>query len=404
MVTRLNIGGPAIHVQLLSTALDSSRFSTCLVVGEPDAAEGDGRNAVSGSQVRLIRLKTLHRSIRPWSDLVSWLALLRIIWRERPQIIHTHMSKAGAVGRLAGIVYNACGPGRRPGHRAVLVHTFHGHVLTGYFSAARSRAFMTIERWLARWTDGLLAVSATVKEDLVMLRVAEPERVDVIPLGLPLEPFLAVDGYRGVWRAPEETQTLLIGWVGRLVPIKRPELLLEALARLHRRDPACSWKVVMAGDGERRTAIEQLIISWGLTARIRCVGWTTDMPSLYADADVVCLTSANEGTPVALIEALAAGKPVIAMGVGGVLDVLQVDRSIVDTLPGGACQQTASGWVVRSGDAEGLAQALRRCAEHPDLRQRLGTQGRASVRERYLSTRLLRDMEQLYERLLAGRS
>lgn len=398
VITRLNIGGPSIHATLLSTQLDQARFTTCLVVGESEVSEGDASGSLEGTSCRIIRLKTLRRSIRPVDDLVAWIRLVRIVWHERPHLIHTHMAKAGALGRMAGVVYNVLGPGRR--HRAMLVHTFHGHVLEGYFSVAWSRFFITIERWLARWSDRLIAVSPMVKEDLVNQRVAPPEKIEVIPLGLPLEPLLAVDGFRGVGRADRDAQTLVILWVGRLVPIKRAELFLDALAQFQRQSPGVAWRAILAGDGESRAAIEQRIASLNLTARVRCVGWVAKMSSLYADADVVCLTSANEGTPVALIEALAAGKPVIATGVGGVLDVLGTERETVDALAPGAVHQVQGGWVTRSGDADGLVRALRLCAEDPEMRARVGQQGRLSVRERYASTRLLRDIEQLYDRLL----
>jgi hypothetical protein len=140
ILTRLNIGGPALHAAILSTQLDPRRFSTCLVVGEPDAGEGDLSSSIQGESVRMIRLSGLRRSLHPWRDLIAWFQVLRILWTERPHVIHTHMAKAGALGRLAGLCYNTVGPGRRAQARAVLVHTFHGHVLEGYFSTSSSSA------------------------------------------------------------------------------------------------------------------------------------------------------------------------------------------------------------------------------------------------------------------------
>ena len=144
IITRLNIGGPAIHAALLTSRLDPARFSTCLVVGEPDAHEGDLSDLVGGQQMQVVHIRTLRRPIRVVADVRAFVRLLRVIYRQRPHLIHTHMAKAGALGRLAGLVYNTVGPGRRPGARALLIHTFHGHVLEGYFSAWLTRFFVTI--------------------------------------------------------------------------------------------------------------------------------------------------------------------------------------------------------------------------------------------------------------------
>ena len=186
VITRLNIGGPALHASILSTQLDPDRFSTCLVVGEPDVTEGDLSQGVHGSQTRLRHLDTMARPIRPWADLRSFARLLRIVSMEHPHILHTHMAKAGALGRLAGLLYNRFGPGRRPGARAVLIHTFHGHVLDGYFSPQLTMIFLMMERWLARRTDLLIAVSPTIRDELIRKGIGHPGQWRVIPLGLDL--------------------------------------------------------------------------------------------------------------------------------------------------------------------------------------------------------------------------
>lgn len=400
IVTRMNIGGPTTHVTILSTRLHAARFSTCLVVGRAGAAEGDLRHLVQGHGPCVRYLKSLGRSLHPLADVWALIRIVGIAFRERPRIIHTHMAKAGALGRMAGFLYNTVGPGRRPGCRAALIHTFHGHVLAGYFSPHVSRLLITIERWLAKRTDRLVAVSVAVKDDLVKQAVAPAEKIDVIPLGLSLEPLLDVNGHRGAWRSADERDTLLIVWAGRLVPIKRVELFLEGLRDFAQRASGMRWRAIIAGDGECREAMRRHLKRLGLADCVQWVGWVKEMTSLYADADVVCLTSANEGTPVALIEAMAAGKPVIATGVGGVLDLLKTDRAGIDSLPRGSVQDVDGGWVVRSGDAEGLAHALTMCAQHPELRAQRGAAGRDLVRQRYEAARLVRDIETLYDRLV----
>jgi glycosyltransferase involved in cell wall biosynthesis len=210
IITRLNIGGPGIHAVLLSTRLDPQRFSTCLIVGEPDPTEGDLSGLLRGCAVRLIRLRSLRRPIRPLADAWTLMALLRILWVERPQIIHTHMAKAGTLGRLAAFLYNSLGPGRA--RRAAVLHTFHGHVLDGYFSPMLSRAFLAIERWLARRSDQLIAVSRTIRDELLAKGIGGAEQWRVIPLGLDLSRLSTLP-------LPDGQAPVRVGLVGRLVPI-----------------------------------------------------------------------------------------------------------------------------------------------------------------------------------------
>lgn len=394
VITRMNIGGPALHAEILTRRLDATRFDTVLVTGRPSRVEGDWSSRAASEAGRLVRLDLLQRSVHPLKDLVVWWQLVRLIQRWRPQIVHTHMAKAGALGRYAAWV---AGYGMPRAERPRIIHTFHGHVLDGYFSPWLAQSFTAIERWLAARTHDLIAVSPSVKADLVARRIAPPERIHVIPLGLPLEPLLAVDGARGLWRTREEQRSFLVVWAGRLVPIKHAKLFIEAVQLA--RECLPTWGVcgIIAGDGELRPMIERLIAARGLTEHVRCVGWVSDMVSLYADADVVCLTSRNEGTPVAVIEALAAGRPVVATAVGGVPDVLGAGPAQMAALQPGAYVRAVGGLLARSGDAAGVAAALVACAQSPQLCEALGRAGRAFVRERYSATRLLRDMAELYD-------
>lgn len=391
IVTRLNIGGPAIHVGVLTAGLRADQFQTRLVTGRPGPDEGDMASQVLPRTVSLVRLRWLQRPLHPLKDLVTWWQLARLIWQWRPHVVHTHMAKAGALGRAAAWAVRRVAPSYRP----VIMHTFHGHVLDGYFSRSAERVFAAIERWLARRTHQLIAVSAAVQEDLIARGIAPSAQIRVIPLGLPLTPLEQIAGRAHVWRAADDETVLFIVWAGRLAPIKRAELWLDALQRL-RRQPQLRFRGVLAGDGERRGAVERGIIERDLTAHVHCAGWVRKMPALYADADVVCLTSANEGTPVSLIEAMAAARPVIATAVGGVPDVLGVDRSTVTALQAGGYVRGEAGLLVRSGDAAGLAAALAACAADPALRRALGEAGRRRVREHYTAARLIRDIEALY--------
>ncbi len=402
VVTRLNIGGPSIHAIALSTRLDPARFTTCLVVGEPDPAEGDLSALVGEApHTRLIRLPALRRALRPWADLRAFAQMLRVAWVEQPRIIHTHMAKAGALGRLAGLLYNQAGPGRRPGRRAVLLHTFHGHVLDGYFPAWQARIFLGIERWLARRTDALIAVSPAIREELLGKGIGRAAQWRVIRLGLRLSALSDLP-------PPNGTPHFRVGQVGRLVPIKNASMFLRALAQVRREDPAPAVQAVLVGDGPLRPALEHEAAALGLDGAVRFLGWRRDLRAVYEDLDVACVTSWNEGTPVSLLEAMAASRAVIATDVGGIRDLLAdgepAEAPARAAIPPGAFEVAARGMLVRPGDPDGLAAALQRLRGDPSLRRALGAAGRAFVTERFTEERLVRDIQELYREVTEVRA
>ena len=394
IIPRLNIGGPSIHAALLSNGLDPSKFSTCLVVGEPDATEGDLRRLIQGERVRLVQLSSLRRAMSPWNDLRSLVRLLTILWRERPRIIHTHMAKAGALGRFAGVLYNRVGPGRRLGHRAILIHTFHGHVLEGYFPLWLSRLFTIIERWLARRTDGLIAVSPAVQRELMEKGIGRREQWRLIPLGLDLSTL-------GQLPLPNGARPVRVGFVGRLVPIKNPSLFLQALGRIQERRPDLVASGVMVGDGPLRRPLEQEADRLGLRDLLRFAGWQHDLSSVYERLEIVCLTSWNEGTPVSLIEAMAAGRAVVATDVGGVRDLLEGSADEAKTpIASGGYRIARRGLIVRAGDPDGLASALDTLASDAALRRTLGEAARSYAVQAFRQERLLQGITSLYDQLL----
>jgi glycosyltransferase involved in cell wall biosynthesis len=397
IVTRLNIGGPARQVLLLSEALNRDGWETVVVCGPAEASEGDWRSRLDRS-VRVIQLPGLQRTLHPLRDLATLWRLVRIVQRERPDLIHTHMAKAGTLGRVAGLTYNGWQRLRRRPGRAVLVHTFHGHVLSGYFGRGSSAFFARVERWLARHTDRLVAISPSVGEDLLAHGIADPARLSVIPLGFDLSDFLAVEAPGQALRRElgVSPTTPLIGIVGRLVPIKQHELFLRAAARLARQD--ASRRFVIVGGGGRRRPLERMARDLGLSDRLFFLGWRADLPALYADLDCVCLTSRNEGTPVSLIEALAAARPVVATAVGGVGDLLGPV-----TEHGQEYDVAQRGVLVQlSAQAEGVTAAVERLLNDPDLGRRLADAGRTYVREHYAAARLVGDIAGLYRSLLAA--
>jgi len=389
VITRLNIGGPSVHVFLLTNKLDPRRFSTCLVVGQTEETEGDLTEALIRAGARVVRVGALRRPIHLWHDASALLSLMRRAWQERPRIIHTHMAKAGTLGRLAGLLYNRLGPGRMPSRRALLIHTFHGHVLDGYFSARQSRLFLAIERWLARRTDCLIAVSGAIRDDLLNKGIGQPRQWRVIPLGLDLSSLAHLS-------FPNGAPPLRVGMVGRLVPIKNPRLFLQALACAIGAYPRGSLQGAIVGDGPLRSELEREACGLGLNRAVRFTGWQQDLCAVYGNLDVACLTSWNEGTPVSLIEAMAAGRAVIATEVGGVRDLLDEDDAR-PSIPAGGFRVARRGVLVRAGDAQGFAAALNAVASDPALRGQLGRAARRYAVERFSPERLLADISNLYE-------
>jgi len=289
-------------------------------------------------------------------------------------VVHTHLAKAGALGRIAA----------RRTRVPVIVHTYHGHVLEGYFSSPVSRAVLMVERRLAALTDALVAVSDAVRDDLVARGVGRPGQWRVIPLGLDLSKLLGqlpdARSARRVLGLPEDGPT--VGIVGRLTPVKDHATFLAAAARIAQMRPEATFAI--AGDGELREGLEMQARRL-LGDRCRFLGWVMDLPNLYAALDVVVLTSRNEGTPVALIEAGAAARPVVATEVGGVPDVVR---------------NGVTGLLAPQGDPASIAAQVLRVLEEPGLGRSLGSAGREWVRNRFTIDRLADDLAALYGELL----
>jgi glycosyltransferase involved in cell wall biosynthesis len=373
VIARLNIGGPAIHATLLTARLDPARFHTTLVTGSEDASEGNYL-ALHGREAAVELIPDLGREIRPLRDLRTLAALMRVIRRVRPHIVHTHTAKAGAVGRLAAAL---CGV-------PVVVHTFHGHVLRGYFSPAKTAVYRNIERGLARRTDRLLTVTDLVRDELLALGVGRPEQYITVPLGFDLAPLVHAAGRRGELRAELGVGAApLVGIVARLVPIKAHEIFLDAAARIRAAVPDARFLIV--GDGECRQALEARVDALGLREAVRFLGWRADLDRLYADLDVVVLTSRNEGSPVALIEAMAAGVPVVSTAVGGVPDVVA---------------HGTSGLLAPVDDAAAVAEHTVTLLRDRARALTMGGAGRSRVVATYSADRLVADIERLYDALL----
>jgi glycosyltransferase involved in cell wall biosynthesis len=373
VITRLNIGGSAPHVLLAAQGLRERGWETLLVHGpvEPDEAQVP----LDGLDLPMRELSTMMRPIRPVSDARALVSLARIIRAYRPDIIHTHLSKAGLLARSAAIVSSP----------AARVHTFHGTVFGGYFGASTSGMILRAERFLGARTDRVVALSERQRDELVEYRIAPASRIRIVPLGMDLHRFEGLDREAARAELGIPADVIAVMAIGRLVPIKRIDRLLRAVASAVRLAP--SIRLYLVGDGGERASLELLADSLGIRAQVVFAGWSADTPTWYAASDVVALTSDREGTPLALIEASAAGRPAVAADVGGVADIV---------LDG------ETGIVVAPGDEEALATALVQLAKDPDLRQQLGNAAPARA-GRYASDRLIDDLNAVYLEVLADR-
>ena len=381
VITRLNIGGPSIQAIALTTRLADRGHDTTLIHGRLDRGEGD-MTYLAPPGAPLTYVKTLCRPIALVDDVRAYFTLVRAIRAFQPHVVHTHMAKAGLVGRLAAITANI-GRGRR---RAKIVHTYHGHVLDGYFSPLKTSLFINLERLLARGTDALVAISPAIRAELSgEYRIGGDRQYHVVPLGFDLSAFAAIDdeartAARRLLEIPADAH--VITTVGRLTAIKQHGLFLDTFKRVAAADDRAFALIV--GDGDLRAEIEANARALGIADRVRMAGWRRDLDVINAATDVFLLTSRNEGTPVALIEAMASAVPGVSTDVGGVKDVIH-DPSV--------------GRLAPFGDAGALAAAILDLLGDDEARKAAGAAARVHVLGRYSVDRLVNDIDALYRRL-----
>ena len=379
VIARLNVGGAALHVLQLAHEQAQRGHDVVVVAGTLAAGEESMEYVADDLGVELHRLPVLQRELSPRADSAAILALRRIIRERRPSVLHTHTAKAGATGRLAALTSGHARP------RAV-VHTYHGHVLSGYFSRRWERVFRLIERTLAYASGKLIAVSEEVRDDLVRFGVAPADRFAVVPYGFDLPGWNEADDesrreLRREIGAGDEA--FVVGWAGRLTAIKRPLDLIRTLRALLASD--VDALLVLVGDGEDRVDVEALAAELEVADRCRLVGFQKSIRPWYSSFDALLLTSANEGTPVVAIEALAAARPVVATRAGGT---------------GTVVRNGESGYLEAIGDTQALADRLAALARDPVLRERMGEAGAEDVRARFAVGRMADEVGAIYDRLL----
>jgi glycosyltransferase involved in cell wall biosynthesis len=363
-------------------------FETMLVIGGKDDHEQDATHLSERLGIKPVVIPEMKRAISPSQDRMAYNRIKSLIKEFRPDIVHTHAAKSGAIGRLAA---QAC---RVP----VVVHTFHGHVFHSYFSKWKTSAFINIERYLAARSSGIIAISGKQKHELAdVYRICPADKIKIISLGLDLDRFRQdQDARRDRFRsrydiAPDE---VAIGIIGRIVPVKNHSLFVAAAAMVMQQTRQ-KVRFIVIGDGDMRPQMEREFREAGIDyayypeeprhATAVCISWQTEMEEVLAGLDIVALTSHNEGTPVSLIEAQAAARPLVSTNVGGVSDVVL---------------EGVTGFITDPGQAAPFAAALLQLADDPGMRASFGMAGREHVREAFSYHRLVQDMSGYYYRLL----
>ncbi|MEO2104428.1 MAG: glycosyltransferase [Actinomycetota bacterium] len=372
VIARLNVGGPAALVLAVADGLDPDRYESVVLHGEVDEGEADWRDIRDGSS--LVRpVAGLGRAVRAGDDARAMAVLVRELRRLRPDIVHTHTAKAGALGRTAARLAT------RNGRRPRIVHTFHGHVLHGYFRPAVRRGIITVERQLARGTDRIITVGSPVRDDLLAAGIGRLEQYAVVPPGVdPLPTVPAAEARRSLG-VPDGRP--VVAFVGRLTRIKRPDRAVDAMRAV--REAGIDAHLVVAGDGDLRHTTERRAAVLG--DAVTFLGWTSDIGRVLSAADVIVLTSDNEGMPVTLVEAAHAGVPAVATDVGGVAEV------VADGTTGLVVAPTAA------AVGEGLVGLL----GDPERRGRMGTAATAAAARHFTTASMVGAHTAIYEEVLS---
>ena len=368
IIARMNVGGPAVQVSGLMREFDTTKFEQKLITGYCAADEADYLEKVA-ADVKAIRIDGLGRSIKPRSDLTALFAIIKEIRRYKPDIVHTHTAKAGVVGRIASIL---------SGQKSIRVHTFHGHLLHGYFGTAKTKLVILIEKLLALFTDQLLAVGKHVQDDLIEAGIGNSNKFAVMPPGLQLANVPTKSEARiELGLDPDE---IYCAFIGRITQIKRPDRFLDVVSQVQ--TDTVKLNFIVAGAGEKLQYCQDRVATENLP--VTFLGWREDIEAVLAAADFVILTSDNEGTPLSLIQAGMVGIPVVATNVGSTNEI------VVDGQTG----------FLTDLSVEQLAQAVTKLVSDSDLRAKMGAAGQDYTLARYSIERLVKDHQDLYLCLL----
>ncbi len=387
ILNRFSVGGPVYNATYLTKYLNSDLYETLLTGGKPEKHEQSADYILNDLKVSFRQLKFMRRAISPLFDLISLIQIIIIIYKYKPNIIHTHAAKAGFLGRLASLFYYK---------KVKVVHTYHGNVFEGYFSNFKNKIFLLVERFLASKSTKIIAISKLQRHDLVYkYKICEKEKIEIIPLGFDLHRFTENTNFKREKLRREfnvNDSIILITIIGRIVPIKNHQLFIEVINYCKNRTTR-KIKALVVGDGSETEKIIDYTINNKLSYSYKNVNkecdvlftsWRSDIDSILAASDIVCLTSLNEGTPVSIIESMASETASISTNVGGVSDIIE---------------NNVSG-IVCSKEVKDYSENLLRIIEDDDLRLKLAKNGRSISLENYNYTKLVFNIESLYQKII----
>ena len=372
IIARMNVGGPAVQVSGLMRGFNSNEFEHRLYTGFCATDEADYLDSVA-TDIKAMRIDGLGRRVSLRGDIRAFLSLVKAIREFKPNIIHTHTAKAGFLGRLASLVSL---------QKSVRVHTFHGHLLNGYFGTFKRTLVVIAEKFLAFITQQLLAVGNKVRQDLLEAGIGSKEKFGLMPPGLAIGNLPSKNDALTFFGLNNER--LQCAFIGRVTQIKRPDRFLDVVSEIKKRNTSLDFFI--AGDGELLEACRERIIAEDLPVKV--LGWQSNIEKVLSAVDIVVLTSDNEGTPLSLIQAGMAGLPVVSTNVGSVPEV------VLDNATG----------LITSLDVQEIADALEKLFTEKALRERLGHAAQEFTLANFGVQRLVHEHEELYKTLLASRA
>ena len=359
IINRFNLGGPIYNAGLLTKYL-SDEYETILVGGNHEESEESSMHIIEHLGLEPVIIPEMQRSVSPKNDRIAYNKIQKIIQDFKPDIVHTHASKAGALGRKAA--FNAKIP--------QIYHTFHGHVFHSYFGSLKTNLYKNIERRLAKKSTNIIAISELQKKELSEIhRICPAEKIKVIPLGFDLAPFYTNTeakrkAFRSKWNIKDNE--VAIGIVGRIVPIKNHVFFIHVIEKVIKKTSK-NIRVFIVGDGEEKVNIQELISTKKLSyssnitpALFQFTSWVRNVDEVNAGMDIICLTSKNEGTPVSLIEAQASGNPIVSTNVGGIENVISADET---------------GYLSEIGDLEQFSNNLLKLIDNENIRDNMSKKG-----------------------------
>jgi len=372
IIARMNVGGPAVQVSGLLRGFNSNEFDQRLFTGFCTANEADYLDTVA-TDVKATRIEGFGRRVSLGGDVKAFMSLIREIRSFKPHIIHTHTAKAGFLGRIASIL------SLQP---SIRVHTFHGHLLNGYFGSLKRLLVIIAEKVLAIFTHQLLAVGDKVRQDLLSVGIGNSKKFGLMPPGLEIGHLPnKVESQESYTLS---TATLQCAFIGRITQIKRPDRFLDVVGEIKKRGVPIEFFI--AGDGELLVTCRERIAREDLSVKV--LGWQSVIEKVLSAADIVVLTSDNEGTPLSLIQAGMAGIPVVTTRVGSVPEV------VLDGITG----------IITSSAVQEIADALEKLANSDELRAQMGVAAQEFTLANFGVKRLVHDHEELYKKLLTNRA